>query len=1397
MIFRALVSVLLFHCIVLSKSQCSTEEDFSIQYNGVAPAFTVSRQNYSCTCPAGFVGGPSQLSSLSVSAPLDADGRALRGLLLNPDIVALINRQQAEIAELRALLESYGGGSGGGGSSGGGSYPVPSRMYQSCSEILANDPSSGDGVYTLYPRLNPQAPVSVYCDMTTDGGGWALIGRVSDTNGVADLEFATASNGHSIIELDFNLNTIYSPQYVLGLGNVLPPTTTRIDLQYYCYSTNNPIATAYWVKVVGLDAARFVASMSAPDPDFAYLDVTTVNKDNVWINGTSTFSFFTRSTAQSGLFCDGNWGNGQSGVKPTCSGNTQMGQLVMNPKSVWFITHGPSFTGISSCGSAAGVLPWYRGEVRFRLSSDQPIGNGTAPSSIKMYRTCDEVLSAGASTGSGVYVLYPTMVASAPVSVYCDMTTDGGGWEVVARVSDTNGIIGDKEFSIASPSVSLLDAAVGLASGQPLSAQHRQPLGTVIPSGMARIDLQYYCYSSKNRANTAFWVKLYNVSVGTLITGLSSPNPGFVLQPLKAMNQDGDFMDNGAYSFFVRGAGNAVTCGGNTGGGQSGVKANCDGSVNLGQQVMTPRSVWFMTHQSAGGYTEVTSCGGVGGDALPWYVGEVRFRPSTSPRAASSDSLRRSAPTRMYRTCREIIENNASIGTGYYTVYPFLNPSESVFVYCDMETNGGGWQLVARASDTNGAADREFAALNRGMLDVSSTVNTPYLPQFGQALGTVFPSFMTNVDFQYYCYNYRDPIDSSYWSRVLSIPVDQFFKSMTTPNPDFVWVNLTGLNKDGVWQNGTATFSVMGKGTAGSATCNGNYQSGQTGMKPTCSGATPNGNTVMSPRGVWYVPNPVPTTWTEVTSCGSVAGNLLAYYRGEIRFRPSGPLPNLHSSLVAAPPRMYRSCAEILANNASLGDGTYVVYPTLHPWAGQSVYCDMTTDNGGWTLVSRASETNGVFNDNEFSAASGYTVSMLDLYRSINNAYAQQFVRPLFAVLPSGASLFELQYVCYQTTNLAATYFWIKGVNFSIPNFVTNMNFDNPDFMMNSIIAVNKDGITQNAASFAFLRRGTTQTVVCNGNYGGNQNGFKPSCGGTDQQGQKVMSPRSVWFMIGEPNFSELNSCGATGGTQLPYFRGEIRVRPLLPAGTATPAEARLYRSCAEYMANNASHGDGLYTVHPTLNAAAPLTVWCDMTTDGGGWTLIARASDTNGIADTTSEFGTYVGAHSILDLSFSTGTVFGPQYLLAFNSVVPPTQTTLELQYYCFQSTNPSTTSYWVKGVNMSVATLRTNLAPANPDFLMNVTMVNKDGHVTYGAGFALTARGIGQGTVNCGNYNHGQSGFKATCGSGAVAGQAPLSPRSVWFSPNGLSGLTEVNSCGSVGNSVMAYYQGEVRFR
>ncbi|WP_105169625.1 fibrinogen-like YCDxxxxGGGW domain-containing protein [Pseudoalteromonas sp. T1lg23B] len=65
-------------------------------------------------------------------------------------------------------------------------------VYQSCNEILQAGQSQGDGVYSIQSQNG--TPISVYCDMTTDDGGWTLVGSYPKTAPGGQLRVTDYSN---------------------------------------------------------------------------------------------------------------------------------------------------------------------------------------------------------------------------------------------------------------------------------------------------------------------------------------------------------------------------------------------------------------------------------------------------------------------------------------------------------------------------------------------------------------------------------------------------------------------------------------------------------------------------------------------------------------------------------------------------------------------------------------------------------------------------------------------------------------------------------------------------------------------------------------------------------------------------------------------------------------------------------------------------------------------------------------------------------------------------------------------------------------------------------------------------------------------------------------------------
>ena len=68
------------------------------------------------------------------------------------------------------------------------------RCPRSCYEIKINTGTNSDGMYTIRPTGEPASDISVYCDMSHNGGGWTMIGYATPQQDISGHNCATAQN---------------------------------------------------------------------------------------------------------------------------------------------------------------------------------------------------------------------------------------------------------------------------------------------------------------------------------------------------------------------------------------------------------------------------------------------------------------------------------------------------------------------------------------------------------------------------------------------------------------------------------------------------------------------------------------------------------------------------------------------------------------------------------------------------------------------------------------------------------------------------------------------------------------------------------------------------------------------------------------------------------------------------------------------------------------------------------------------------------------------------------------------------------------------------------------------------------------------------------------------------
>lgn len=310
---------------------------------------------------------------------------------------------------------------------------TPSTAAESCLAILQAGQTTS-GIYWIAPSAGGQSqPFQVYCDQTTDGGGWALI--LNQLDGT----YYTILSRNAVLT---------SPQTPGGHAQIQAILSNAAEIRYADTSNTEILHAAidgptYWAALQGTASVAVpVTYMAGPlSGKERYIEVRDNfhwgHRHNVpYVNGVATNVLDVYSAS----------------CLHTCWEDVNLADRLFAGD------HCPSATSASFCPGTSPVYSFpgtstrggsftYRKWVRA-----YPISSGPGTSAASAGTSCDDLLQSGV-TQSGAYWIKPPG-ATAAFRIYCDQATLGGGWMLVlSQISSTYQSLTSQNADLVSPSV--------------------------------------------------------------------------------------------------------------------------------------------------------------------------------------------------------------------------------------------------------------------------------------------------------------------------------------------------------------------------------------------------------------------------------------------------------------------------------------------------------------------------------------------------------------------------------------------------------------------------------------------------------------------------------------------------------------------------------------------------------------------------------------------------------------------------------------------------------------------------------------------------------------------------------------------------------------------------------
>jgi hypothetical protein len=179
------------------------------------------------------------------------------------------------------------------------SGPQTFSSCKTCKDILDNYPQLAgyDGLYWVYPGGPTTTPYQVYCDMTTDGGGWMLVSRSHPTT--------VNYNGENWGWKGGTIGSIndFSQAYQLGWGEIWNGNATFTSYIFGNQRTNVDNSWGPFIyKVSSIDYATFFGSDSLQAYTNSVLKSNTSVYGADWYPGMQTYNGFTTTGTNNNIY---------------------------------------------------------------------------------------------------------------------------------------------------------------------------------------------------------------------------------------------------------------------------------------------------------------------------------------------------------------------------------------------------------------------------------------------------------------------------------------------------------------------------------------------------------------------------------------------------------------------------------------------------------------------------------------------------------------------------------------------------------------------------------------------------------------------------------------------------------------------------------------------------------------------------------------------------------------------------------------------------------------------------------------------------------------------------------------------------------------------------------------